>query len=404
MHRILAFLSTNKELLLFGILLTFFSSYGQTFLISLYIPKLEDVFSLSNTGLSSFYAMATMASAFSLPWIGRLVDTMPLRKFTLAVVSGLILACLILSLAVHPILVVIGFYGLRLFGQGLMSHTAITTMARAFVGNRGKAISLATLGHPIGEAILPLVIALGISAVGWRMSLQISGLSLLVFVLPLVFILLCKQDSGILFPQKNNSNPAAVKRNPLEVMKNASFWTIAPAVFMMAFLNTAILYYQIKLGNSRGWEPSWVAGSLSVFATVSAFSMMGAGYLVDRLTARRLFAFMMIPYVFGLVVLAYFNAPVTYPIALAILGISNGAGSTINNALFAEIFGTEVIGSVRSVFTTVMVFSTALGPLSFGLLLDNGWDYAGVFWLSATVLSAVVLWSNRIWITSEVPS
>ncbi len=404
MQRILAFLSANKELLLFGLLLTFFSSYGQTFLISLYIPKLEDVFSLSNTGLSSFYAMATIAAAFSLPWIGRLVDTMPLRKFTLAVVSGLILACLVLSLAVHSILVVIGFYGLRLFGQGLMSHTAISTMARAFVGNRGKAISIATLGHPIGEAILPLIIALGISAVGWRMSLQISSLSLLVLVLPLVFILLRKQDSGILFPQKNNSNSAAVRRNPLEVMKNSSFWTIAPAVFMMGFLNTAILYYQIKLGNSQGWEPSWVAGSLSVFATVSAFSMMGAGYLVDRLTARRLFAFMMIPYVFGLAVLAYFDAPMTYPIALAVLGISNGAGSTINNALFAEIFGAEVIGSVRSVFTTVMVFSTALGPLSFGLLLDNGWDYAGIFWLSATVLSAIVLWSNRIWITSEVPS
>jgi hypothetical protein len=78
-----SFIRANQYLLLFGVVLTYFSSFGQTFLISLYIPELGAAFDLSNTGLSSLYAVATMASAFTLPWLGRLVDTQPLKTFFL---------------------------------------------------------------------------------------------------------------------------------------------------------------------------------------------------------------------------------------------------------------------------------------------------------------------------------
>ncbi len=387
------FIRNNRHLLLFGVILTYFSSFGQTFLISLYIPEIERVFGLSNTGLSSLYAIATMASAFVLPWVGRLVDTQPLRRFTFGALGGLVTACLLLSFAIHPGLVLISFFGLRLFGQGLMSHTSISTMARAFVSNRGKAISIATLGHPMGEATLPLLIALGIGLLGWRTTLQLSAASLVVIVFPAVYFLLKKPSKDLLFPNREREGQPVKSKNPLLVFKERSFWIIAPAVFITGFLNTAIFFFQVKLGNSNGWDPAWVAGSLSIYALASALSMMGSGPLVDLLTARRLFPFMLIPYIIGVVVLASFSHPLTYPAALVLLAISNGGGSTIKNALFAEVFGTEIIGTVRSVFTTVMVFSTALGPLSFGLLLDNGWTYSSVFWLSVGVLAAIIIWS-----------
>lgn len=389
------FIRSNSYLLIFGILLTYFSSFGQTFLISLYIPEIERVFGFSNTGLSSLYAVATMGSAFSLPWIGRLVDTVSLRRFTFGVVLGLGVACILLSLAVHPILILLGFFGLRLFGQGLMSHTSITTMARAFTANRGKAISLATLGHPFGEATLPLIVAFTIGALGWRAGLQLSALSLLVLVLPLIFFLLKDQAADILFPNHTTVEDSVKKINPFRVMKDRAFWIITPAVFIMGFLNTAIFFFQIKLGNSRGWDPTWVAGSLSVYAIASALSMMGSGPLVDALSARRLFPFMLIPYTIGVVLLAVLEHPLSYPLALVLIAISNGGGSTVKNALFAEVFGTEVIGTVRSVFMTIIVFSTALGPISFGLLLDAGWSYGEVFWGSAGVLVLIMLWSIR---------
>ena len=287
MSGFLKFLRANSYLLAFGIVLTFFSSYGQTFLISLYIPELGQVFGLSNTGLSSLYAIATMASAFSLPWLGRLVDTAPLRKFTFGVLLGLMLACLLLSFAIHPIMVVLDFLGLRLFGQGLMTHTSISTMARAFVANRGKAISIAALGHPLGEALLPLLIAFIIASFGWRMSLQLSALSLLVLVFPFLYFLLKRQSKELLFPSFCKG-PTTAKQKPLSNFKRAKLLDHCSCCLYYRFLEYSYLFLSNQAGNSRGWDPAWVAGSLSVYALASALAMMGAGPLVDRLSAREI--------------------------------------------------------------------------------------------------------------------
>lgn len=389
------FIRSNKYLLFFGILLTYFSSFGQTFLISLYIPELERAFGFSNTGLSSLYAVATIGSAFSLPWIGRLIDTTSLRRFSIGVVLGLCVACLLLSLAIHPVMILLGFFGLRLFGQGLMSHTSISTMARAFESNRGKAISMATLGHPLGEATLPLLVALIIGALGWRTGLRLEALSLVILVLPLILFFLKDQAPEVILPPSTEHDATQKSKNPFRVMRSRDFWIITPMVFIMGFLNTAIFFFQIKLGNSRGWDPAWVAGSLSVYAIASALSMMGSGPLVDALTARRLFPFVLLPYTVGVIILALMTHPLSYPLALVLIAISNGGGSTIKNALFAEVFGTQIIGTVRSVFMTIIVFSTALGPISFGLLLDAGWNYSQVFWLSVGVLVGIIFWSLR---------
>ena len=72
---------------------------------------------------------------------------------TYAVIASALLAgaCLLLALSGSTPLLVLALLGLRLAGQGMMSHASITGMARSFTPNRGKAIALATLGHPAGE-------------------------------------------------------------------------------------------------------------------------------------------------------------------------------------------------------------------------------------------------------------
>jgi MFS family permease len=105
----------------------------------------------------------------------------------------------------------------------------------------------------------------------------------------------------------------------------------------------------------------------------------------------------LIPYLVGVLFLSFGENRLIYPMSLLFLAMSNGAGSTIKNALFAEVYGTEIIGAVRSMFTTIMVFSTALGPLSFGLLLDAGWTFGQVFLLSGGVLLAIIIWSLALY-------
>jgi len=380
-QQIHTFLKYNFSLLGFGLLLTFFSSFGQTFLLSLYVPSIEEFLNLSNTEFGTIYAVATIGSALTLPWIGGFFDRVDTRRYALMVISGLMAALLVLSFSYHVILVVIGFYGLRLFGQGLMTHTSVSSMARYFGADRGKAIGAASIGHPTGEAVLPILITLLIGAIGWRGALQVSALTCTLVVAPAALILLNRSQTRIrAYRIRNNHSKHHLKKiNILGVLKEKRFWIITPVVFMIGFTNTAIFFFQLKLGDARGWSPEWVAGSLSAFAVAGALGMTGIGTFVDRLTAKKLFPFYMVPYLLGLLALVLFEHRLVYPGALILIGLGHGTGRTIKDAMLAEIYGSEIIGQIRSIFTTVMVASTALGPVVFGVLLDLNVSYTNIF-------------------------
>jgi len=65
-----------------------------------------------------------------------------------------------LGLVHHVLLLPVALLGIRFAGQGLMSHISQTVMGRYFEDDRGKALSLAALGYPVGEMIFPIIITL----------------------------------------------------------------------------------------------------------------------------------------------------------------------------------------------------------------------------------------------------
>jgi MFS family permease len=164
------FFLTHPRVLSFGVLLTLFSSFGQTFLISIFVPRLLDEFALNTAQFGGLYAVATLTSAASLPFFGRLIDRVTLRSFSLAVGWGLVAACFLMATAPGVPVLFLAILGLRLTGQGLLSLTASTTMARVFTEGRGKALSVSGLGYPLGEGLLPMAIVLLVHAAGWRLS------------------------------------------------------------------------------------------------------------------------------------------------------------------------------------------------------------------------------------------
>ncbi|MGB3616641.1 MAG: MFS transporter, partial [Catalinimonas sp.] len=151
----------------YGFLHYFFSSLGQTFLISNFVPYFNEDFGLTSAEFSLFYLTATLASGFTLPWLGGLVDRRPVRQ--ISVVNGLAMAgfCVLLSLTRQPYLLLLSLYGLRLTGQGMMILIGSTAVARYFTTARGKALSLASLGLSLGEMVLPLALTALIAAWGW---------------------------------------------------------------------------------------------------------------------------------------------------------------------------------------------------------------------------------------------
>ncbi len=164
----LAFIRGNARPLLFGVLLTALSSFGQTFFIALSGAALRSEFALSDGLLGLAYAVATTTSGISLGWAGRLIDVTSLRLYAAGAAAVLVAGCLGMTVSVGFWSLAAAFLMLRLGGQGLLSHTAMTATARRFQNDPGKALALVSLGYALGEAVLPPLAVTGLAVVGWR--------------------------------------------------------------------------------------------------------------------------------------------------------------------------------------------------------------------------------------------
>ena len=175
------FVKNNFRFLLFGFILTFCSSFGQTFFIGIFNPFIRQDLSLSHSEFGMIYSLATLLSSFSLIWIGKKIDDFKIIYFAIAVCLFLSFAAFFLTLVTNIILLFFAIYFLRLSGQGLMTHTASTSMAKFFDLNRGKALSISWLGLSLGEGILPYLVIFFMKFVSWKMIWM--GLSIFFVVL-----------------------------------------------------------------------------------------------------------------------------------------------------------------------------------------------------------------------------
>src|SRR5690606_3162660 len=104
---------------------------------------------------------------FSLIWFGRKIDQLDLRLYSALVGITFFAACLLMAGVASTVMLGLAIFLLRLTGQGLMSHIAMTSMARYFEAGRGRAISIASFGFPAGEALFPTIAVLSIAVIGW---------------------------------------------------------------------------------------------------------------------------------------------------------------------------------------------------------------------------------------------
>lgn len=385
-----SFLRTNTRFIAFGFVLTLASSFGQTFFIALFSKDIREAFTLTDGQFGLIYSLATLASGFSIIWLGSLIDRLDVRVMTLAVCGGMILAALFMAFSPAIIVLAIAIYLLRLNGQGLLGHISTTCMARYFNAGRGKAIGLASLGYPAGEATLPILGVALIALIGWRMSWLVVAGVLLVTLIPMVFWLLighgdrhrahvaelhdAEAESASLKQAKAMTGKARGRQwKRGEVLRDPRFYFILPAALSPAFIVTGLFFHQVHMVGEQGWRLEWFAACFAGYAAAQLVSALGSGEVIDRVGARRILPLYLLPLICGLALLATFNHPVLTPVLLmALLGLTAGMVGPLVNSTWAELYGVRHLGSIRALSTACMVFSTSLSPFLMGTLIDGG--------------------------------
>jgi len=385
----------NKRILTFGFLFSFFSCFGQTFFISLFVPYWTVLFGISKTSFGSIYATVTIIAALLISFSGKYIDSIPLKKYALFVFIALILSMLMLSRAHEIAILTVGLFLVRWLGQGLMTHTSSTGIAKYFSKDRGKALSFSAMGHPAGNFIIPFIMLPLFAIAGWRNSLVIvSGFALLIMI---PSILSLKKTETLINGKISWDENSVLPLAEIEYFKTLKFWIIALNIFILPFILTSVLLYQYSIGEMRGWSVAWVAFSFSLFAIFSGIGLLVSGNLVDRFTGRLLLPLYLVPALIGVLLLCIFNNQYVFPAFFALAGLSSGIGSTVKTAAQTEIYGIGSLGKVRSYFSTIIVLSTALGPPVFAFFIDRNVSLNLIMGFSGFLIFLVILASFQLW-------
>ena len=387
------FKSLNFKVILFGFIFTFFSSFGQSFFLGLFNSSIRETLSISHGQFGSIYASATLLSSFILVWIGKKIDDMNILRFSFYVIILLAISSFLFSKISSIIFLFFAIFLMRLSGQGLMSHTATTTISRYFEKTRGRALSTTWLGLSLAEFILPLLIVFLLTITEWR-SIWLSISVLIILVLPLISFYLVKNvnlDSreNLINEEKNLKEIKQWKR--IEVLKDYRFYIVCLNMLAMPWIATGTFVYQSFIALSKGWGPYVIAQSFMVYSILSVATLFFSGFLIDKYSSRRLLIYMNIPLLLSTFVLFYFNSPISSFVFLGLIGISNGLANVLGSSTWAEIYGVKYIGSIKALTTALMVFSTAFGTALFGFLIDNSYSIeqiasvSGFYILIATI-------------------
>ncbi|MDN2567852.1 MFS transporter [Aquibium sp. A9E412] len=389
------FLRENARWIAGGFLLTFFSSYGQTFFIALSAGEIRAEYGLTHGQFGTLYMLATLASAFTMPRFGQIVDRHSARTVTLIIVPMLALACVAMALSRSLLVLAVTIYLLRLFGQGMMTHNAFTAMGRWFAAQRGRAVSIVTLGHNVGEAIFPLAFVTVAAIVGWRNGWLVAAAMLLLVALPAIATLMAVERA----PRSSDPLPrAAAPRDwtRAEVVRDPQFYLLLLGVMAPGFIGTTIFFHQVYLVELRGWSLEVFASSFTFMAAMTVIFALVAGQLIDRFSAVAVLPSYLLPLSAACLILAGFEAQWAAFAFMGLLGVSYGFSSTLFGAVWPEIYGIRHLGAVRALTVAIMVFATAMGPGITGFLIDLGvpypWQIAamGLYCIAASGLMLAV--------------
>ncbi|MGI9523656.1 MAG: MFS transporter [Hyphomicrobiaceae bacterium] len=369
----LDFAKANARWLTAGILLTWSSSFGQTYFISLSAGDIREAFALSDGEFGAIYTAGTVLSAVTLVQVGWLADRLRVRTLAAYVMAPFVVMCIAMAVIHHWFLLIAVVAGLRFCGQGMMSHLALTAMGRWFRAQRGRAVAICSLGFAFGEALLPIIFVSVSAVVGWRGGWLLAAATLALFSLPLLMRLLRRERTPLAMAPSNHSSGMGGRHwRRKDALGHWLFWSLMPGIMAPSFLVTALVFHQVHLTETKGWSLASYVALYPIYSVVVIAANMVAGVFIDKFGAARLLPLYLPPMAIGFALYGYYSSYWLAPVALTAIGLSQGAGQALLGSIWPEYYGTRHLGAIRSLVVAFTVAASAIGPGITGWLIDKG--------------------------------
>lgn len=359
-------------LLAIGFVALFTGSLGQSFFIGLFQADIASSLKLSAGQFGAIYAALTMLSGFLVLHFGPKIDWIAPRRYALLVLAALFIGLILLTTSPWLIPAVIGLGLVRLCGQGLMLHFGSTLTGREFTVNRGRALGLVSLGMPMGEILLPPLIAI---LIGWLSWQQIWWAVAAIVLLIWAFLFLLAPWPVKPEIERDSSGRKIQGPNP---MREKRFWQIIPLTMALPVTLTGIFIYQAQMTTDLNATTTAYALGLTAMGIARFPGSLLGGRWVDEWGVSLLARLYLVPFGLSIVLAVLVGGNLGVFILMIGAGISLGMSSPVVDSLLVVLWGREHLGRVRSVKSAFMVFSTGLAPAVLGFLIDGGVQFEAI--------------------------
>ncbi|XOV86323.1 MAG: CynX/NimT family MFS transporter [Pseudomonadota bacterium] len=381
---------------------------GQTMGMAVFTDPFIEVLGLTRTQLSMAYLVGTVSSSLFLTAAGRWYDRLGGRimlavsSFALGVMvlyisfSGDIASLLGGGTTVTFLVILLGYFGVRFFGQGVMTSAARNVLLVWFVKRRGLVSGVRGVFVSLGFSLAPLLLAFMIASAGWRGALwMMAGVVGVVFaLLALVFVRDSPAQCGLMpdgAPWRDDSEQAAPAVSSMalaQARRTPVFWIYSLSLSMHALFGTALTFHVVSIFAEAGRGREEAFGYFLPAAVFSTTVNLLASYVVDRHPLKPFLVLMLLCFIAGATGLLFLEAFWGFWLLAAGFGAGDGLWGVISNLAFIRFFGPLHLGEVSGFNTSLTVFASAIGPAAFSL----GLDYFGAYDLPVSVcLGALTL-------------
>lgn len=385
-----------------AILTVFFSGPGQTYFISGFTESFIDTFGLTRTQISLYYSGATLSAGLLLMVVGKFIDKWGHRRMTMLIGGALGGVCFFMGNIPAAMLLVFGFFLLRLLGQGSMVLLPSTLIPNWFIKKRAFALSLVTLGGVLGSVAIPPINTWLLTMVSWRVVWMIWGGLLWAIFVPLIYLFLYNEPAK---GQSSHSEVALAKAEAKEgwrldeVVKTGCFWRMVYSQSIPALVNTGLFFHMTSIMEEKGQSPAVAAMILSLIGLCSFPSTFLAGFVLERVKVHYVYFLSFLLQAVGTIILMMAGGKGLAIVFAVIFGMITGFQNVCRRLIWPEYYGRKHLSTISGLTMTALVIGSAVGPL----IIGAGYDIYGSYKSVMIVMMGLCLIAALCSILSPAP-
>lgn len=394
-------LRANWPVLLIAFSCLFFGFSAPAFALPFLFSEVIKEFGWTREQATLLASAKYLTGAVSALLVGRFLDVTGVRTALLVTIGlggvGLLSFLWVPNLTAYYIVGAL----MGLAGPGAMVAVKVL-VSRTFHASQGTATGVALLGTSLGSVLVPLVISVLITAVGWRMAF--AGLSAGIWLIAIPMLLFAFPVAG----RGTGANPVEVlpegavvqTRTGLgEVAKLArgkAFWLLGSALFIGAMVDQAFIQHQVLILNDLNMSRETAALAVSGIGLAGIVFRLLIGNLLDSKSNKGLSALYVILGASSLIAFYLVN-----PFILVTYVVLRAAGHAAilidTNVMTKHTFGLQNFGTMVGVYTALVSLGFAVGPWIMGRLYDMYGNYHAAFILFTVMplVGAFLIWQLK---------